>query len=91
MRLTLPGLEAIIRAAVVVEGWSPAQLEREAWRPRSSRGFGLYRRIERLFGGAGGAFGSLRVDYEAPAAIADAAARRVWCRRLRPCPAVING
>lgn len=70
----LTRLEAIIRAAVVVEGWSPAQLEREAWRPRSSRGFGLYRRIERLFGGAGGAFGSLRVDYEAPAAIADGSA-----------------
>ena len=66
----LARLEAIIRAAVVVEGWSPAQLEREVWRPRSSRAFGLYRRIERLFGGAGGALGSLRVDYEAPEAIA---------------------
>lgn len=63
-------LEAIIRAAVVVDGWSPAQLAREQWRPRSSRVFTLYRRIERVFGGGGSAFGSLRVDYEAPGAIA---------------------
>jgi len=62
-------LEAIIRAAVVVEGWSPAQLDAEKWRPTSSRAFGLYRRIERVFGGAGGALGSLRVAYEPPDAI----------------------
>jgi hypothetical protein len=62
-------LEAIIRAAVVVEGWSPAQLGREQWRPASSRLFGLYRRIERVFGGEGRAFGSLRQAYEAPEAI----------------------
>lgn len=63
-------LEAIIRAAVVVEGWSPALLAAEQWRPRSSKAFGLYRRIEAVFGGGGaGAFGSLRVDYEAPGAI----------------------
>lgn len=62
-------LEAIIRAAVVVEGWSPAQLAEEQWRPTSSRAFGLYRRIERVFGGAGGALGSLKVTYEAPEAI----------------------
>lgn len=63
-------LEAIIRAAVVAEGWAPALLEREAWRARSSRAFGLYRRIERVFGGGSGAWGGLRVDYEAPGAIA---------------------
>jgi hypothetical protein len=62
-------LEAIIRAAVVVEGWSPAQLDREQWRPASSRAFGLYRRIERMFGSEGRAFGSLRQAYEAPEAI----------------------
>lgn len=63
-------LEAIIRAAVVVEGWSPTLLAAEQWRPRSSKAFGLYRRIEAVFGGGGaGAFGSLRVDYEAPGAI----------------------
>jgi hypothetical protein len=62
-------LEAIIRAAVVVDGWSPAQLDQEKWRPTSSRAFGLYRRIERVFGGGGGALGSLRVAYEAPDAI----------------------
>jgi hypothetical protein len=66
----LARLEAIIRAAVVVEGWEPAMLDREVWRPRSSRVFGLYRRIERVFGGGPGAFGSLRVEYEAPRAIA---------------------
>jgi hypothetical protein len=69
----LARLEAIIRAAVVSEGWQPALLEREVWRARSSRAFGFYRRIERLFSG-GGAFGSLRVDYEAPAAIATGSA-----------------
>ncbi len=61
-------LAAIIRAAVTVNGWSPALLAREKWRPHSSRVFALYRRIERAFGG-GGAFGSLRVAYEAPEAI----------------------
>ena len=65
----LDRLEAIIRAAVVVEGWSPDLLARERWRPQSSRAFGLYRRIERVFGG-GGWFGSLRTTYEAPDAIA---------------------
>jgi len=64
------GLEAIIRAAVVSEGWSPALLDREAWRARSSRAFGFYRRIERVFGGGPGAFGSLKITYEAPAEIA---------------------
>jgi hypothetical protein len=63
-------LEAIIRAAMVAEGWDAAQLSREVWRPRSSRMFGLYRRIERVFGGAGGWFSSLHVDYEAPGTIA---------------------
>lgn len=62
-------LEAIIRAAVVVEGWEPSALAGETWKPRSSRAFGLYRRIERGFGG-GGWLGSVRVDYEAPEAIA---------------------
>lgn len=67
-------LEAIIRAAVLAEGWQPALLGREVWHARSSRAFGFYRRIERLFGGGGGAFGSLRVDYEAPDAIATGSA-----------------
>lgn len=62
-------LEAIIRAAVVCEGWSPAQLSKEQWKPRSSRPFGLYRRIERVFGGGGNPFGSLKVTYEAPEAV----------------------
>lgn len=63
-------LAAIIRAALLVEGWSPALLARETWHPRSSRAFGLYRRIERVFGGGSGALAALRVDYEAPGAIA---------------------
>lgn len=66
----LARLEAIIRTAVCVEGWSVEELGREAWRAHSSRGFGLYRRIERVFGGGPGALGSLRVAYEAPGAIA---------------------
>jgi hypothetical protein len=68
---TLPDwerLEAIIRAAVVVDGWSPDLLARERWRPHSSRAFGLYRRIEQVFGG-GAWFGSLRVAYERPDAV----------------------
>ncbi|MFO6446214.1 hypothetical protein ACLBKU_03630 [Erythrobacter sp. NE805] len=67
-------LAAIIRAAVAVEDWSPAQLAAERWRPRSSRVFGLHRRIERVFGGGGSPFGSLRIDYEAPDAIAGGSA-----------------
>jgi hypothetical protein len=63
-------LTAIINAAIMVDGWDPALLQREVWRARSSRTFGFYRRIERVFGGAADAFGSLRVDYEAPDAIA---------------------
>ncbi|WP_017664565.1 hypothetical protein [Porphyrobacter sp. AAP82] len=62
-------LEAIIRAAVVVEGWSPGQLGKEQWRANSARAFGLYRRIERVFGGGGHALGSMTVTYEAPEAI----------------------
>lgn len=73
----LARLEAIISAAIVAQGWSPALLAQEVWRPRSSRMFGLYRRIERLFGGSGSAFGSLRVDYEAPDAIAGGSAASV--------------
>ncbi len=65
----LDRLEALIRAAVVVEGWSPELLAKEQWRPASSRVFGLYRRIERVFGG-GAWFGSLKITYEAPEAIA---------------------
>ena len=67
-------LEAIIRAAVVVEGWKPDLLERESWRSHSSRAFGLYRRIERIFGREPNAFGTLRVEYEAPGAIAGGSA-----------------
>ena len=67
-------LTAIIRAAVVVDGWSPDLLAREKWRGRSAYAFGLYRRIERVFGGGGRAFASLRVDYEAPDAIAEGSA-----------------
>lgn len=63
-------LEAIIRAAVVSDGWKPALLDREIWRGRSSRAFGFYRRIERVFGGGPGAFGSLKITYEAPDDIA---------------------
>lgn len=70
-------LEAIISAAMAAESWSPALLAREVWRPRSSRLFGLYRRIELVFGGSGRAFGSLRVDYEAPEAIASGSAASV--------------
>ncbi|MDP5104083.1 MAG: hypothetical protein NWP98_09165, partial [Erythrobacter sp.] len=73
----LARFEAIIRAAVVVDGWNPAQLAREVWRPRSSRMFGLYRRIEQVFGGSGRWFASLRVDYEAPDAIASGSAAGV--------------
>lgn len=62
-------LDAIIRAAMVAEGWNVAQLSREEWRGASSRMFGFYRRIERAFSG-GGWFGSLKVGYEAPEAIA---------------------
>jgi hypothetical protein len=62
-------LEAIIRAAVLVEGWSPTLLARETWRPRSARAFGFYRRVERVFGGDPW-FGALKVGYEAPGAIA---------------------
>ncbi|MFN4039402.1 MAG: hypothetical protein ACK4IB_08695 [Erythrobacter sp.] len=63
-------LTAIIRTAILADGWNPALLEREVWRPRSARAFAFYRRIERVFGGGPGAFGSLRIAYEAPDAIA---------------------
>ena len=63
-------LEAIIRAAVLAGGWTLAALEREKWRARSSPAFGLYRRIEQVFGGKRSWFAPLRVDYESPAGIA---------------------
>lgn len=62
-------LDAIIRAAVVCEGWSPALLAKEQWKPHSARPFGLYRRIERVFGEGGNPFASLKVEYESPQAI----------------------
>jgi hypothetical protein len=65
----LARLDAIIRTAMVVEGWDAGRLLSERWRPRSSRAFGLYRRIERVFSGNDW-FGSLRVTYEAPDVIA---------------------
>jgi hypothetical protein len=70
-------LEAIIRAALVADDWDSALLAREVWRPRSSRAFGLFRRIEGVFGGSVGVFGSLRVNYEAPEAIAGGSGARV--------------
>lgn len=70
----LARLEAIIRAAVMADGWSPDLLDRERWRRSSSRAFGFFRRIERVFGGGPGALGSLRIDYEAPQAIAQGSA-----------------
>lgn len=60
-------LAATIRAAVLADGWSLAALEREDWRRFSSRLFGMYRWIERRFGGGGS--GALRVEYEAADAI----------------------
>lgn len=63
-------LEAMVRAALMEDGWGPEHLLKEAWRPHSSRLFGLYRRIERVFGPDGNPFGSLRVAYEAPGAVA---------------------
>ena len=63
-------LAATIRTAVTAEGWNPQQLAREQWQPRSSRAFGLYRLIERMFGDGLLIPGRLRVDYEAPDAIA---------------------
>lgn len=70
-------LAAIIRAAILVDGWNPALLEREVWRAQSAPLFGLYRRIERMFGGGSGAFASTRVTYEAPEAIASGSGARL--------------
>jgi hypothetical protein len=67
-------LESMIRAAVLADGWNTAALERERWRERSSRIFGFYRRIERVFGGQHGQSGPMRVTYEAPQAIATGSA-----------------
>ncbi|MGY6552539.1 MAG: hypothetical protein ACXIT4_11720 [Erythrobacter sp.] len=64
-------LAATIRAAVLGDSLSLAALEREDWRSHSSRGFGMYRWIERTCSGASGA---LRVEYEAPDNIAGGSA-----------------
>lgn len=67
-------LEAMIKAAVLADGWDMAALEQERWRGRSSRAFGFYRRIERVFGGSARVSGPLRVEYEMPDAIATGSA-----------------
>lgn len=67
-------LESMIRAAVLADGWNMAALERERWRERSSRIFGFYRRIERVFGGQHGLSGPMRVTYETPQAFATGSA-----------------
>lgn len=41
-------------------------IARERWRPKSTFGFGIYRRIEGLFGGRTARSGTLQVHYEAP-------------------------
>ena len=73
-------LAAILTAAIRVDGWRPALLEREVWRPRGARAFGFYRWIEAAFGGASNstststssssARGSARTAAEAPETIA---------------------
>jgi hypothetical protein len=67
-------LEATIRAAVVAPDWHPQRLAGERWRDRSSRIFGLYRLIERVFGDGKVLSGPSRVVYEAPDAIANGSA-----------------
>lgn len=67
-------LAALIRTAVVAEDWHPERISGEAWRARSSRIFGLYRLIERVFGDGTLRLGKLRVDYEAPQDIASGSA-----------------
>ena len=62
-------LRAIVEAAFAPI--DPA-MERESWQPRS--GFGVYRRIEQLFGGRSPRTGTTRAEYEAPDAIAEGSA-----------------
>lgn len=67
-------LEATIHAAVVAKGWHPQRLAGERWHDRSSRIFGLYRLIERVFGDGKLLPVSAQVAYEAPEAIATGSA-----------------
>ena len=62
------------------ENWSAVaraeqQFRDDIWQPRSKRRFHAYRRIERMFGGDGNMFGSIRQTYEAPQDVAAGSAR----------------
>jgi hypothetical protein len=67
-------LDALIAAALGPKDNVVAALAREKWRPRSSFGFGIYRRIEALFGGRSAKSGTTKAVYEPPEAIAGGSA-----------------
>lgn len=84
-------LDALITAALGPKETAIAALAREKWRPRTSFGFGIYRRIEALFGGRTAKSGTTKAVYESPEAIASGSAAPVLeatAKVLGPDPAL---
>lgn len=68
--------------ALIVDAAGPIDdhmrsLEKEKWRPRSGFGFGLYRRIEGMFGGRTTRSGTTKAVYESPEEIAEGSSAAV--------------
>ena len=68
-------LRALVEAALAPVGPAVQALEQEQWRARSPFGFGMYRRIETLFGGRTTKSGTIQAVYESPDAIAQGSGR----------------
>lgn len=84
-------LEALIVEALGPQQTVMAALAREKWRARTSFGFGIYRRIEALFGGRSAKSGTTKAVYESPEAIASGSAASVLeatAQVLAPDPAL---
>ncbi len=63
-------LRALISVAIAPIDDQLKSIEKEAWRPKSGFGFGLYRRIEAVFGGRTTRSGTTKSVYESPEEIA---------------------
>ncbi len=67
-------LGALVKSALASVRQDRLMIDRERWRPKAGFGLGLYRRIERFFGGRSTRSGTVSSRYEAPEAIAQGSA-----------------
>lgn len=70
-------LRAVIESALSPLEPALREIAREKWRPKSTFGFGIYRRIEALFGGRTTKSGTFQSVYEPPDKIAEGSAKEL--------------